>query len=329
MFEVMQQEDVPLEQQFGQYISTSFDYDNDILSIPSHAIDDIEEEKKSDNVVAFPISARSSAIDDMEGEKKTETLYRSVSMPDISVLGHVKPILKPSSFTRKGLGNDSRRLPSSSLNSITEDKTVTVFSDTASPSNSSLPSQADSKSCSMRRVTSSPVISNLSPQSTPSTPLNTNRNTLSRVSSMPEIYDMKTVSFQSVEIREYETTLVDNPACRNGPPIGLSWNYHQADAIEFFDYESSRIFTRRSPRQLIIPKTYRQNVLKGKGHSEEEFKRIKKEVKKVRSSRNMTNMFGSMFEVKEALEDAGRSIKKKMKKNGLNYGGHLSSSSHI
>merc|ERR1712157_543027 len=99
---------------------------------------------------------------------------------------------------------------------------------------------------------------------------------------------------------------------------------------DFINYESERIGTRRNIKQLIVPKYYRKEMLKG--HSAEEIKRVKKEVKKVQSSRNMSIMFGSMFEIKEALESAGKSMKKKMQKNKCYHNKSresISISSHI
>jgi len=277
------------DDQFDQYVSTSYDED--------------DENFNNDN----QLSLQSKSTDNIQIEEKADdrTLKMSQSMPEIGRIDGLKSILKKSSSTK---GSTRRKQSSSTLTAITESTSMAELIDGSgsSLSSSQTLSSTPSNDCTTVRITSSLAISTETPAieaSNETAPL------ISRTCSMPEI--ARNVSFKSVEIREYEITLVDNPACRHGPPIGLSWKYIQGDTEDFFDYEFARSNNRRKARQMILPKNYRKQMLKA--HTTEEIKEVKKEIKKIKSSRNRTILFGSMFEVKEALEDASRSIKKKMK----------------
>jgi len=260
------------------------------------SFDESDDNNSDDNEISLQLK---STDDICIEEKKSDdrVMKNSQSMPILAEMDSLKPILKKSSFA-KGY---KRRKQSSDpfLKSVCEHTSMTE-----DESGSSLSSSETLTSTASKSINDAPL-------------------TMSRICSMPEI--SRNVSFKSVEIREYEVTLVDNPACRNGPPIGLSWNYLQGDTKDFLDYESLRSNNRRTVRQMIVPKNYRKEMLKA--HSEEEIKQVKKEVKKIRSSRNYTIMFGGMFEVKESLENVGRSLKNKM--NSKKSGKKLCSSSHI
>jgi len=47
----------------------------------------------------------------------------------------------------------------------------------------------------------------------------------------------KTVSWDTVEIREYEVVLSTNPATKYGPPIELGWEYCWADSVELLAHD--------------------------------------------------------------------------------------------
>jgi len=47
--------------------------------------------------------------------------------------------------------------------------------------------------------------------------------------------DVKRVSFNKVQIREYQIQLVNHPACTGGPPIGIGWNYSEKEDIDLKD----------------------------------------------------------------------------------------------
>lgn len=111
---------------------------------------------------------------------------------------------------------------------------------------------------------------------------------LSRGSSKKMI---RSVSFCSVDVREYDRTIGDNPSCRSGPPLSLDWSYskkyEEPKALE--QYELERQDRARSLRELHVTKYRRRNLLSFNwGHSEEEMKSARKETRKLQRQRSMT-----------------------------------------
>jgi hypothetical protein len=102
----------------------------------------------------------------------------------------------------------------------------------------------------------------------------------------------RSVSFHSVDVREYDRTIGDNPSCRSGPPVSLDWSYskkyEQPKALD--EYEREREPDRvKNLRGLHINKYRRRNLLSFNwGHSEEDMKSARQETKKLQRQRSLT-----------------------------------------
>lgn len=121
----------------------------------------------------------------------------------------------------------------------------------------------------------------------------------------------RSVSFTSVSIRSYEQTMGDNPSVSYGPPISLDWDYEQHDALDIDEFESERVFVRRSMRQLAMNYYRRKSLLtRDYGFTEEELMKAKKDADKTKMKRFVTNYFLPMMKVEDALESAGRKAKR-------------------
>eukprot|EP00934_Nitzschia_sp_Nitz4_P003514 Nitzschia sp. Nitz4//scaffold197_size40390//20741//21556//NITZ4_007517-RA/size40390-processed-gene-0.4-mRNA-1//1//CDS//3329540484//3504//frame0 len=118
------------------------------------------------------------------------------------------------------------------------------------------------------------------------------------------------VSFQDVIIRSYAQTLGDNPSVSYGPPISLDWEYHEASPVTLDHYENTRK-PRRTLRQLVVSYYTRKNVLTWQyGFSEETLREAKKQVKKERFKRQVTQTLLPVMHVEAALESARRKTKR-------------------
>lgn len=86
----------------------------------------------------------------------------------------------------------------------------------------------------------------------------------SKSSTKSKSYTRFVVRFNSVEIREYNITVGDNPSCSCGPPISLGWYYHPNEQKELsLDlYEKYRDGKRRAYHQMKIPAAVRHETLK-------------------------------------------------------------------
>ena len=94
----------------------------------------------------------------------------------------------------------------------------------------------------------------------------------------------KSVHFGSVQIRQYDRVLGDNPGCSIGCPMSLGWNYTALDAISLDQFEDDRI--NRPRRQLNMTSNMRRNILHYQlGYSHQEIDAVEEEIKTIKSQR--------------------------------------------
>lgn len=74
----------------------------------------------------------------------------------------------------------------------------------------------------------------------------------------------KSVQFHTIEIREYNVIVGDNPCCSSGPPISLGWHYNQEvqNGMPLDQYEKYREGHRRTTHQMRIPASIRHQTLR-------------------------------------------------------------------
>ena len=121
------------------------------------------------------------------------------------------------------------------------------------------------------------------------------------------------VKFGTVLIREYEIILGDHPCCSYGPPITISWNYcEQYDPCEVDKYEFDNALNRRSMREMML--NYHQRKYLLQDHSEEEFKKVKKEVKRIKSQRDFTKTLARYYPITLPIEAGIESAFRKFKR---------------
>jgi len=97
------------------------------------------------------------------------------------------------------------------------------------------------------------------------------------------------VSFSMVEIRIYPCTLGDNPAAKNGVPLTLSWDYTRKISMSLDMFEFFREPIRKSCRnELKISYERKTILLKEAGFSIVDIKFVKREMDKIRKSREKT-----------------------------------------
>ena len=68
-----------------------------------------------------------------------------------------------------------------------------------------------------------------------------------------------TVSFSTLEIREYAVVLGSNPSTTHGPPLEIDWNAQSCEVFDLDYYESLR-GRRREKRELAMPSFVRENL---------------------------------------------------------------------
>ena len=120
----------------------------------------------------------------------------------------------------------------------------------------------------------------------------------------------KQVSFNDVQIRDYDVTIGDHPDCSIGPPISLGWDFKQSASIDLEEYETHRA-PRRSLRELVLNYYHRMHILEqDKELSEKDIILAVKKVNRAKFQRKCTRAFLPVWK----LEDIAQSAKRKMKK---------------
>uniref|UniRef100_A0A6U2PXV6 Uncharacterized protein n=1 Tax=Leptocylindrus danicus TaxID=163516 RepID=A0A6U2PXV6_9STRA len=96
----------------------------------------------------------------------------------------------------------------------------------------------------------------------------------------------KKVSFSSIEIREFNVVLGDNP-CAYGPSLSLGWNCHRNFTMEVDNYEESKP-VRRSQKQMQLPRYVRERILMDFGFSRREMNEAIEESTVIKKQRQQT-----------------------------------------
>lgn len=116
----------------------------------------------------------------------------------------------------------------------------------------------------------------------------------------------RSVSFNSLTVREYDLTLGDHPSSASGPPVQLNWQHKAENTMPLDDYEQMRQ-PRRKRRQLKMSFQEREQLLQESGFTMDELKNAWMNSLKVRQQRYETVMTGSLTtKMEEAWESTCR-----------------------
>ena len=131
----------------------------------------------------------------------------------------------------------------------------------------------------------------------------------------------KTVSFDTVEIREYPIVLSTNPASQCGPAIELGWEYRLASDVRnvvvkegrlsVLEYESLRPSgRRRSPSKLQLHFYQRLHRVKVHNFSDDDINRAWEEQAAINKSRKRSNSYlNPVYVAREMLASVRRLAK--------------------
>jgi len=124
------------------------------------------------------------------------------------------------------------------------------------------------------------------------------------------------VSFDQVNIREYERILGDNPSCSSGPPLSIGWKFSPDPmVISVDDYEGGKGEIPRYKSQFLVPKDIREKMLREHaGVSRREIVNTVRGIQKQKSQRRKTAANLGMQNTEEKVENVRRSFQKAMGK---------------
>lgn len=118
------------------------------------------------------------------------------------------------------------------------------------------------------------------------------------------------VSFDTIQIREYVRELGDNPAVSHGPPLTIGWEYEDVATLPVEDYETHR-GDRRSNDQMQIPGKKRELLLLNE--TKNTSREINAMITKVRANRSQRQSTVALLEFEEwysFFETVGRRFRR-------------------
>jgi len=116
------------------------------------------------------------------------------------------------------------------------------------------------------------------------------------------------IQFSTIEVREFNRTLGVNPACRDGPPMTLDWDFVDKESISIDEYEANRL-PRRSHRHLFLSMFVRRNIMRKQfGYTTEEIEKSEYAVRLAQKKREKTKNSSVMKERTRLLAENARHI---------------------
>jgi len=95
------------------------------------------------------------------------------------------------------------------------------------------------------------------------------------------------IRFSTIETRQFNRTLDDNPACRCGPPVSLDWDYIDVKSVSIDEYEAKR--KPRSDDEIFMSSFIRRRMMSTEfGYTVKDLEKAEKSVKKIQRSREKT-----------------------------------------
>ena len=108
--------------------------------------------------------------------------------------------------------------------------------------------------------------------------------------SLPSRKKANAVRFGSVQVRECERTLGDNPACEKGPSLSIGWKHKTLKPINLDTFEAIRHNKRRTKKELCVPEKERITILVEAGFAKKDIERNMELISYFHEERNETLM---------------------------------------
>jgi hypothetical protein len=95
------------------------------------------------------------------------------------------------------------------------------------------------------------------------------------------------VTWGHVEIGAHAYTLGDNPCVSSGPPVTMEWKAFETHCFPLDDYESNKPAPR--PKEaMMLPRFYREELLRKQGCSRGELREAVEEVQRIQKNRKLS-----------------------------------------
>ena len=137
------------------------------------------------------------------------------------------------------------------------------------------------------------------------------------------------VRFEKLTFRNYPVVLGDNPSITSGPPISLDWQHGASYELSVEEYERSRP-PRRDKKNMVLPKSVRQEWLLSEGYSRGEMREAEKVALREQKNRLQTAKKRLVVHVMEEKSEAlGRTLKNILRRRSGGNNGRIEDQDHL
>lgn len=133
---------------------------------------------------------------------------------------------------------------------------------------------------------------------------------------LPQPISKKTVSFSTVEIRDYPIILGDNPAVSHGPAVTIDWK-PISTVLKTVEMHEATVIVHRRPVQMAIPLVIREFMLRDIGYTSKELLEATRNINRIKAKRAATVRRLQMARLEEVLEGMRKNISGVFYKNSL------------
>jgi len=120
----------------------------------------------------------------------------------------------------------------------------------------------------------------------------------------------RNISFQSIEVREYERAVGDHPCVSSGPPLTIGWKHTDGVAVSLDDYENAKPEA-RTKAEMMIPRREREQILREQAKATtKELMNATKSVNITKGGRKKTASTMDTHHIQEATELVNRRLKR-------------------
>lgn len=121
---------------------------------------------------------------------------------------------------------------------------------------------------------------------------------------------IKSPHFDTVTIYEFQLSIGDNPAAREGCPVALGAKCVNKETLDVDIFEHLRDGKRRKSKNLYLPVEDRAAMLLSRGYSLEKIVKRVLEMEEIKKSRSESLKINGLERLNLALDAAGKTLRK-------------------
>jgi len=125
----------------------------------------------------------------------------------------------------------------------------------------------------------------------------------------PKSNRTRKIDFSTVEVRQYERILGDNPSCSSGAPVSIGWKFFQERtlclSVDEYEYSHGHF---RDECDMVLDRQERETLLYELGYSEKDLAKVVRENVKMKKNRRQTVNNLPIMKIEVAVESMTKKL---------------------